>query len=175
MQRFLLSLLPALAACAPERLTRASPESAPILARYRPSLDLKGDPAKGRLLFEKSCLQCHRAGSEGHDAGPDLTAFRSRSPEQLLADIVDPNREVQPKYVGHKVLTEDGELVDGLLMRSDASGVTLRRAQGETDTIPRSKIRKWESTGFSLMPEGLEQALDLQQMADLLAFIRGYN
>ncbi len=173
MGRPVLALLPFLASCA--GAGTASPESAAILERLRPALALKGDPARGRLLFEKSCLQCHRAGAEGHDAGPDVSAFRSRPPEQLLVDIVDPNREVKPQYVGHRVLTEDGDLFDGLLVRSDASGVILRRAQGETDTIPRSKIRKHESTGLSLMPEGLEQGLDAQQMADLLSFIRGYN
>lgn len=143
--------------------------------RYRAALCLPGDPARGRALFEKSCLHCHRAGAQGHDAGPDLAALRSRAPEQLLVDIIDPNREVRPDFRSFRILTRDGRLVDGLLVAQDAGSVTLKRGFGESDTVPRSEIDKVESTGFSLMPEGLEQGIDLQQMADLVAYIRGHD
>jgi putative heme-binding domain-containing protein len=143
--------------------------------RYGASLGLRGDAARGRALYQKSCLHCHQAGAEGHEAGPPLASFRSRTPEQLLVDLIDPNREVKPEYVNYRVLTRDGRLLDGLLAGQDSESVILKRGFGETDTVPRREIEKFESSGLSLMPEGLEQGIDLQQMADLLAFIRGYN
>jgi putative heme-binding domain-containing protein len=51
--------------------------------------------------------------------------------------------------------------------------VTLKRAGGLTDVIPRDRIDAISSTGISLMPEGLEKGLSQQDMADLIAFLRG--
>lgn len=51
--------------------------------------------------------------------------------------------------------------------------MTVRQAFGVESTFPRSSVRAMESTGHSLMPEGLEAALTPEGMADLLAFIEG--
>ncbi len=169
MVRLLAPLVAGLTACA----ARGASAPDPAVERFRPSLAMKGDSARGRALFEKSCLHCHRAGGQGHDAGPDLAAFKSRSPEQLLVDIVDPNREVKPQYLNFKVLTKDGRLLEGFLASQDSASLTLRRGFGETDIVPRSEIEKMEPTQLSLMPEGLDQGIDFQQMADLLAYVRG--
>ena len=48
----------------------------------------------------------------------------------------------------------------------------LRRAEGLEETLLRSEIEELRSTGQSLMPEGLEQTISLQEMADLIAFLR---
>ena len=140
--------------------------------KYRPSLSLLGDAGRGREIFGKSCLHCHRMGTEGHELGPDASAFRTRSPEQLLMDILDPSREVKPEYLAVRILTADGQLIDGMLASQDASQVTLKRASGEADTVLRTSIKKMATTKYSVMPEGLEEAFDLQQMADLIAFMR---
>jgi hypothetical protein len=50
--------------------------------------------------------------------------------------------------------------------------VKLRRAEGVEETLLRSEIDELRSTGQSLMPDGLEQSLNLQDMADLIAFLR---
>lgn len=150
----------------------APSELEPVVERFRPALSIEGDAARGAELYRKSCLQCHRAGGEGYEAGPDLTAFRGRSPGQLLVDILDPNREVRTEYASHRILTKDGRLVEGLLVTEDATGVTLRRAQGERETVAPSEIEKRIATGLSLMPESYHEGLELQQLADLLAFIR---
>ena len=49
----------------------------------------------------------------------------------------------------------------------------LARAIGAPDeTILRQNIAKLTSSALSLMPEGLEAAIPLPAMADLLAFLR---
>lgn len=169
--RVLGALLIFPAACA----SPAASELEPIVERFRPALRLEGNAERGKLLYGKSCLHCHRAGGEGHDLGPDLASFRSRTSEQLLVDLVDPNREVRPEHRTTKVLTKDGSLLDGVLVAEDAAGVTLRRAYGESDTVPRAEIERIDRTALSAMPEGLEQGLDLQQVADLLAFMRAFS
>ena len=159
------------------------PRSAPILEssdpviqksldKYRPALSLRGDFARGREIFGKSCLYCHRMGAEGHELGPDASSFRSRTPEQLLLDLVDPSREVKPEYLSVRVLTKEGVLIDGMLVSQNASEVTLKRAEGLSETVSREEIQKLVKTEYSVMPEGLEEAFDLQQMADLIAFMQ---
>ena len=56
-----------------------------------------------------------------------------------------------------------------------ASSLTLKRGEGAEDTILRTQIDKVESTGKSLMPEGLEKTISVQEMADLLDFLKNWR
>ena len=133
MMRILLAVLAVAAGgCADKApvLESSDPVIQEILTKYKPSLALQGDAARGREIFGKSCLHCHRMGAEGHQLGPDASAFRTRLPEQLLLDIVDPSREVKPEYLSVRILTTDGQLIDGMLANEDESRVTINRASG---------------------------------------------
>jgi putative membrane-bound dehydrogenase-like protein len=143
-----------------------------VIAAYRPATEKNGDAGRGREVFRKNCMGCHRARGEGHDVGPDLVTIVAWPAEQVLEQILDPSRVLEPRYVGYKIMTRDGRVLDGLLLQESDASVTLRRAQGETETVLRSSIEKFASSGVSLMPEGLEKAIDLDAMADLLAFLR---
>jgi putative heme-binding domain-containing protein len=104
--------------------------------------------------------------------GPDLSGIAGRAPEALLTDVLDPNREVAADYVAVTLATRHGQVVSGLLVEETASTLKLRRAQGIEESVLRSEIDELRSTGQSLMPEGLEQSISLQEMADLVAFLR---
>ena len=69
----------------------------------------------------------------------------------------------------------DGELLNGIVTAETASSVTLARANGETDTVIRTQIREIRTEGRSLMPDGLEQGLDADGLADLLAYLRQHT
>ena len=56
-------------------------------------------------------------------------------------------------------------------MEDTADAMTLKLAGGATQTIKRSQIKKTSSGGQSLMPEGIETGMSVQEMADLLTFI----
>ena len=62
--------------------------------------------------------------------------------------------------------------MSGILSGETASSVTLRRAEGAQDTVLRAQIESLTSTNLSLMPEGLEKEIDLQQMADLIRYLQ---
>jgi putative heme-binding domain-containing protein len=106
----------------------------------------------------------------GNELGPNLALAATRSPEELLTHILDPNREVNPAYANYTVETVDGETYSGLLVADQPGSVTLKGVNLEK-TVPRHRIRKLASDGQSLMPIGLEQGLSLQDMADLLSFL----
>ena len=150
----------------------APPERSSALAKFQPALKLDGDKRRGEAVFSRTCETCHQYQGRGHRAGPDLSGVMGRAPDALLIDILDPNREVAPDFTTIAVATQSGQVATGLLAEETATTLKLRRAEGVEETLLRSEIVQVRSTGQSLMPEGLEQGLSLQDMADLIAFLR---
>jgi putative heme-binding domain-containing protein len=144
-----------------------------VMASYQAALTLAGDPGRGREVYRRACATCHRAEGQGVAVGPDLATVAGRSPDDLLVHILDPNREVAPAYVTYTVATTDGLVLSGLLAAETASDLTLKRAEGATDVVPRSRIEAIKASGVSLMPENLETQADPAAVADLIAFLRG--
>jgi putative heme-binding domain-containing protein len=150
----------------------APPERSSVIGRYQPALRLTGDADRGRSVFAKNCQTCHQHQGQGKRVGPDLAGVTGRAPDQLLSDILDPNRNVEPDFVVLAAATRRGQVYSGLLAEETATTVKLRRAEGVEDTLLRSEIDELKSTGQSLMPEGLEANINPQEMADLIAFLR---
>jgi putative membrane-bound dehydrogenase-like protein len=142
-----------------------------IINRFLPALQLPGDAARGRKIYEERCISCHRAGGEGASLGPDFVTVKNTGKEKILTNLIDPNAEVRPEFVAYAVDTKDDESLLGLVVHESATSVTLRQAYGKETVIPRANISKMTSQGHSMMPEGLEAGLSLQDMADLLEFI----
>lgn len=143
-----------------------------VITRYQPALTLSGDAARGDKVYERECMICHRLGERGFQVGPNLALIRNRTPAALLEAILDPNREVQPSFVNYVVVDDSGRSVTGLILAETANSITLVRDKGVTETILKKNIDELQSTGKSLMPEGLEKTVDPQSLADLLAFLR---
>lgn len=144
---------------------------AEALARYREALTLAPDPARGRAVFERECLTCHRLGEQGQAVGPNLASVARRGPDEILLHVLDPNREVAPDYLEYVVELADGRVATGLVESESATSLTLRRAGGESETILRRDVAALASSGKSLMPEGLEEKVGPREMADLIAFL----
>jgi putative heme-binding domain-containing protein len=143
-----------------------------VIDDYRPALELKGDAGRGRELFRKNCTACHRLENVGYEVGANLTAaLRNKSKEALLIDILDPSREVDPRFVNYQLTTTAGRSVSGLLAVETPTGVTLRRGEKAEDTVLRTQIDELRATTKSLMPEEFERQLDRQQVADLIEYL----
>jgi putative heme-binding domain-containing protein len=160
-----------------QRLERLLARFAPsdrsaVVERYRAALSLSGDRARGAAVFQKNCQSCHDFHGKGHRVGPELSGIAGRLPEVMLSDILHPNRDVAPDFVALSIATKGGQVLSGLLVEETATGVKLRQAEGVEQTVLRSEIAEIRSSGRSLMPEGLEQAIRIPEMADLLAFLR---
>jgi putative membrane-bound dehydrogenase-like protein len=144
---------------------------ADVIAAFRKALDTPGDADKGKAIFTQRCAACHRLDNDGSELGPNLASMRSRGAEAVLINVLDPNREVNGQFVEYQVETKDGQNLAGLLSSEGAASITLLRAGGQSVTIARDQIESLKSTGHSLMPEGLERDLDVQAMADLIAYV----
>jgi putative membrane-bound dehydrogenase-like protein len=152
---------------------QGSPDRRKVIADYQPVLDRKGDIERGRAVFKKTCSTCHRLESVGVEVGPDLlSALRNKSREQLLTDILDPSREVDPRYINYQVTDKAGRSFSGLIAAETASSITLRRAEKAEDMLLRSRIDTIEATAKSLMPDGLEAQVSKEELADLIAYLQ---
>lgn len=151
-----------------ENLPRAE-----AIKNYSAALELKGTAAKGRLIYQERCASCHRLYGQGTPVGPDLESVRSAGKETTLINILDPNREVPPRFATVEVSTDEDEPFIGVIANDAANGITLLQASGVETFVPRSKIKSSRTTPASLMPEGLEAGLNPQDLADLLAYIAG--
>jgi len=144
---------------------------AEVLRRYQSAASLAGDAERGAVVFKKHCANCHRLGDEGHAVGPDLAALSDRSPQALLVGVFDPNRAVEARYVGFTAVDTSGRVQSGLLVSEAGGSVELLAAEGKRHVIPRSDLDVLQSTGKSLMPEGLEKDLQPQDVADIAALL----
>ena len=156
----------------------ATPERKDVLTKYQAALQLDGDPRRGRQVFQKAtCIACHHVGNLGVAVGPDISDTHTKTPAALLVDILDPNAAIDANYFNYLVALKDGRSLSGVLAAESATSITLRRADGQSDTILRNDVEDdgIVNTNKSLMPEGLEKNISLQDMADLLAFLKRWH
>ena len=152
-------------------LEQPEEERAKVLKRYEAALDREGDLHRGREVFDRVCAKCHRLDGKGAQVGPDLGSVRNRAPSLLLADILLPSRAIAQNYESYVVETASGDVLEGIVASQTPSAIVLRREGAEERVVSRSEIRKMYASNLSAMPADLEQQVDVQQMADVLALL----
>ncbi|HEV8292443.1 MAG TPA: hypothetical protein VGP94_10990, partial [Tepidisphaeraceae bacterium] len=135
-----------------------------------------GDIRRGQLLFHSekaACYTCHAIGYMGGTVGPDLTRVGAiRQEHDLLESIVYPSASFVQSYAPVIVDTTDNDRQVGILKKDDPEEISLLTGPNNQLTIPRAKIKGIRPSPLSLMPEGLEQLITKQDLADLLAFLK---
>jgi putative heme-binding domain-containing protein len=130
-----------------------------------------GDPSRGRKLFEsRTCAQCHN----GRTAlGPDLSgAARRFSRDDLFTAIIQPNRDVSPRYQTTMIETRGGHVYTGMIVYEAVDEVLLRNATNQTFRFVPGEIEERRTLKTSLMPAGLLKDLKPTDFADLYAYLR---
>lgn len=150
-----------------EERQRLASQLRPQLA---PELLAKADLAQGRLVFEKSCGNCHALFGKGGAIGPDLTGANRNNLEYLLENILDPSASVAADFRTSVVELKDGRVLTGVVGAPTARTVTIQTAT-EKLTVPRDEIERTNPSKASLMPEGLLNMLTPEQIRDLFAFV----
>ncbi|MEX2568895.1 MAG: PVC-type heme-binding CxxCH protein [Cyclobacteriaceae bacterium] len=135
-------------------------------------LENPADPVRGKVVFDKTCSSCHTYAGVGGEVGPDLTGVNNQPGDALLLHTIVPNYEVLPAYQAITVSTKDGRSVSGWISAETENSMTLRTAFGTNESILRSNIVSIHNPGLSLMPDGLEQTMIKEDMANLIAFLK---
>ena len=148
------------------------PDRAAVMKDYALSLSQEGNRENGRVVFGKVCATCHRLDGVGKVVGPNLAGLNNRAPATYLTAILDPNQAVEAKWMMFVAKTKAGLTLAGSVAEETSSAITLVGVDGSRTKISRIELQSLESTGRSLMPEGLETAINPSEMSDLLTYLR---
>jgi putative heme-binding domain-containing protein len=132
----------------------------------------RGDAARGQAVFAKAqCATCHRVGSYGETAGPDLTTVSQRfQRKEILESIVYPSHVISDQYASRMVVA-GGKTYTGLVTPRGQLGVTVLLSTGQKIDIAHEAIDDIQASRVSAMPSGLLNTLTLEQVADLFAYL----
>lgn len=141
-------------------------------------LGLRGrSPEIGKRLFvEASCAGCHKMNGEGGTIGPELNDVLQRWKGDrvgVLREILDPSHKVDAKYVMQRVLTVDGQIINGILMKEDDDTVTLVVSPDakEPTVIAQDDIEQMSPSSTSIMPKALLDQYTRDEIFELLAYL----
>lgn len=142
----------------------------------RQILSQSGNVSGGRELFTRSanlrCAACHRVDGAGSTLGPDLSGIGKKySREQILEQLLQPSKTIDPRYATQVVETSDGKFLSGILASRSAQEIVLRTADDKELKILTGDVLSMRAQTISQMPEMLLRDLTAQQAADLLAYL----
>ena len=149
----------------------------PPPADYRRfALTHEGDVARGAKLFadetKLACIKCHTTDGKGGKAGPDLAAAGDAYARRDLVDsVLAPSATIAPGYGTVIIETKAGDTFQGTLKQSTGTEVQLMGGDGKAVTLAKADIRRQDGTAVSLMPEGLQTGLSLQEFTDLVEYL----
>jgi putative membrane-bound dehydrogenase-like protein len=136
-----------------------------------------GDLRRGQAVFNSAkgaCSTCHAIGYQGGRLGPDLTSIgQIRSERDLIEAIVFPNASFARGFEPLVVTTTTGRVVSGVLRSDLPDELVLATSDRDEARISKQTIEDMQPGTVSLMPQGLADQLTRQELADLLAFLKG--
>ncbi len=137
-----------------------------------PAALVKGDLAKGKMLFTMTCGQCHKLFGEGQNVGPDITGSNRADLNYLLENVLDPNAVIGKAYQLNLFTMKDGRVMSGVIKEESPAAVKIAMMGGVEFTLPQPDIAKREVSKLSTMPEGLFDALKPEQVIDLVKYLQ---
>ena len=172
--RLMMNADPEIREAARPILSQSPADREAVVKKYEAALDLEADPARGEQVFRSTCSKCHRLNGYGSEVGPNLATVRNQPKQWLLTNILIPSLSIAQDYESYVVETVSGGTFDGVIGPKGQSPttVTLRHEDGKEDVIQRQDIRNMYVTNLSAMPGDLEKQINLQQMADLIEYLK---
>ncbi len=134
------------------------------------------DYDRGHVLFGAAkCFSCHRFNNEGGGLGPELSGLAGRfSVRDLLESVVAPSKTISDQYQAVMIATSDGQVVTGRIVNLQGNNMMVcpdMLDPGRMINVPRDKVEEMKASPVSLMPEGLLDTLDRDEVLDLVAYL----
>ena len=137
------------------------------------NVEVAGTASTGRQLLtgKGNCTSCHMVGGAGGRLGPDLSRIgERRDPDELRADLVDPNDEVAPRWWTMRITRQDGSVIEGLRVSEDTFSLRIIDQDENLWSFSKSEIRDFERIEDSTMPS-YGQTLSGSEVDDLVAYL----
>ena len=137
-------------------------------------LKLDADPVRGKIAAMR-CVVCHVIDNTGVDVGPNLTGWGARFPREVIAKaIIDPSAEIALGFGGRHVVTKSGLDIMGVAL-SQGDPVIMKSMGGLTQVIAGDEVESNTEMKRSLMLSADQLGLSAQEVADIVAYLRGGN
>ncbi|PYK58942.1 MAG: hypothetical protein DME21_14575 [Verrucomicrobia bacterium] len=137
----------------------------------------KGDIRRGQAIFNSpktACASCHKIGYVGGLVGPDLTSIgQARTERDLLESVVYPSASFVRSYEPMVVATKSGDEYSGVIKKDAPDEIVLATGPNTEMRIARSDVTEMRPGTVSIMPQGLDEQISRQELADLVAFLKG--
>jgi putative heme-binding domain-containing protein len=137
-----------------------------------------GNFRRGQKIFMDvngvNCVRCHTINGQGGHIGPDLTGIGTRqSHAQIIESVLYPSKVILDGYQQVFFYMTDGDDYAGIVRSETADTVAVVDSLGVTNLLQKSKINNRKISQISLMPEGLQTGLSLEEFSALIAFVEG--
>ncbi|OYW74971.1 MAG: heme-binding protein, partial [Verrucomicrobia bacterium 12-59-8] len=138
---------------------------------------LKGrDFKNGEDMYRSiMCATCHRFNGDGGSIGPDLTGVGNRyTMRDLMENIVDPSKVISDQYDSHEITKKDGSIIIGRIVVEENGKVFIMTnpfAPNDHMAINESDIAKKGTRKVSMMPPGLINSLNQEELLNLVAYL----
>jgi putative heme-binding domain-containing protein len=158
-----------------QSLVSGAPEKKRHLDEIQAALS-SGDYRRGQTIFngtKAACSTCHAVGYLGGQLGPDLTRIGGiRTERDLLEAVVYPSASFVRGFEPMIVTTKSGDEYSGLVRRETSDSLVVVSSPATEQRLARAEVSEMRPGAVSIMPEGLDQQLTRQELADLVAFLR---
>ena len=135
-----------------------------------------GDIVRGQKVFHNekaACKACHALGYLGGKTGPDLTRIGGiRNERDLLESILFPSASFVRSFEPVLIVTTNGKTVNGLIRSETPDELVIATGPNKEERVARADIEEMRPSSISIMPPGLEKQITLEQLADLIAFLK---
>ena len=134
---------------------------------------LKPNPARGEALFtQQGCVACHALKPGGPALGPFMGQIGGiMNPEQIATAILRPNDTISQGFQTAQITLKNGTALMGFVTETTVDQLTLRDMTGKVTVVPAKDVAKNAPLPMSMMPEGLANALSLEDFAALVHFL----
>jgi putative membrane-bound dehydrogenase-like protein len=141
-----------------------------LKGELQPAAIAGADASAGRALFVKNCANCHRLFGSGGEIGPDLTGANRKNLDYILQNVVDPSAVVNKDFLMTTFNLADGRVVNGIVTSENEETLVVQSAQQKM-TLLKSDVEAREPSKLSLMPDGVLQTLQPEQIRNLVAYL----
>lgn len=129
-----------------------------------------GNASAGRMVFNQTCSKCHTLYEQGGSIAPNLTGSGRKKTDYVLQNLIDPSAEIDAAYRLTTVVTTDGRLLSGFIIKQDDRWLVLRTQDAEF-RLSMNDVDEIVTSNVSMMPEGMLRNLTDDQFRDLLVYL----
>jgi putative heme-binding domain-containing protein len=126
---------------------------------------------QGARVFTTNCSPCHSARGQGGQVGPQLDGVGHRTPEDLLAKVLAPTRNVAPSFRYETVILKNGDVFTGLYRREQGVSIAFVDRDGKEVSVPKSQIAQRRITPYTIMPSNFMDVVPETELHNLIAYL----